>query len=36
MRSSYDSNKSLDASNYLSVENVELSIKTLNSVLEKI
>lgn len=35
MRSSYDSNKSLDASNNLSVENVELSIKTLNSVLEK-
>lgn len=35
MRSSYDSNKSLDASKNLSVENVELSIKTLNSVLEK-
>ena len=35
MRSSYDFNKYLDASNNLSVENVELSIKTLNSVLEK-
>lgn len=35
MRSSYDSNKALDSSKNLSVENVELSIKTLNSVLEK-
>lgn len=35
MKSSYDFNKSLDASKDLSVENVELSIKTLNSVLEK-
>lgn len=35
MRSSYDFNKPLDTSKDLSVENVELSIKTLNSVLEK-
>lgn len=35
MRSSYDTNKSSDTSKNLSVENVELSIKTLNSVLEK-
>lgn len=35
MRSSYDSNKALDSSKNLSVENAELSIKTLNSVLEK-
>ena len=35
MRSSYDFNESLDTSKNLSVENVELSIKTLNNVLEK-